>query len=145
MQALSTVQQCLTPLATAFCLPSKNVAFTRGIERLLAGGEHAVSVVFPHIRDALAHGAGAYDPQEMEALSGVIGTGVTLLKVLLSRRSASIAPLRRAKLRALLGAYRDMLEDIEMFASDITAADCFRATSFPDLETPAEDAAWRDL
>lgn len=150
MQECATVQQCLPPLASAFCLPSEGIAYPRRIDRILAGGEHTVTAIFPHVRDALAHGASAYDPLEMQALQGVVGTGITLLAALVETADErGVDAARRAKLHSLLEEYQKLLEDIELFSGDISAADCLLATGSgilrSELETAEENAVWSDL
>lgn len=150
MQECVTVQQCLPPLASAFCLPPEGIAHPRGIDRILAGGAHTVTVIFPHVRDALAHGNGAYDPLQMQALQGVVGTGITLLDALVETAGErSIDAARRARLQSLREEYQKLFEDIELFSGDIPAADCLCAAGNgilrPELESAEENAAWRDL
>lgn len=150
MHGCATVQQCLPPLAATFCLPSDDIAYPARIDRILQGGEHTVNVVFPHVRDALAHGADMYDSLQMQALQGVVGTGITLLDALTETAEArGIDAARRAKLQSLLEAYKNLFEDIELFSGDISAEDCLLACSNgilrPELESAEENAAWRDL
>jgi hypothetical protein len=86
----------------------------------------------------------------METLAGVVGTGITLLETHLAvAGQKNTDPLKVEKLRTLLEEYKKLFEDIELFSRDISAEDCFSATlagkALSDLNTPEEDAAWRDL
>lgn len=146
----TTVQKCLPSLAAAFCLPPEDPGHPAWIERIIAGGEYATRRIFPHVREALAHGSDAYDPLEMESLRGVVGTGITLLEAtanFVEEKSVDAAP--RTKLRFLLEEYQKLFEDIELFSGDISSADCLLATSNGilrhELESAEENAVWRDL
>jgi cell division protein FtsB len=90
------------------------------------------------------------NPLEMKTLSGLTGTGITLLEAFIATAGQrNISSAQQEKLRVLCEEYKKLFEDIELFSDDISAADCFRAaiagTAFSDLNTPEEDAAWRDL
>jgi hypothetical protein len=103
-----------------------------------------------NIRAALAAGEGGRIPVEMATLSGLTGTGITLLEAFLATSGQkNIEPVKQERLRSLLEEYKKLFEDIEFFSGDISAADCFRAAytgkALSDLNTPEEDAAWRDL
>ena len=150
MQSATNVQHCLPPLAAAFSFPSKSFDFADRVDVAISAAEHAVSVVFKRVRDALADGEGERNPLAMETLSGVIGTGISLLEALLDMAGQKkVEPAKQARLRSLLEEYKNLFEDIELFSTDITAEDCFRAAcmgeAFSDLHTPEEDAAWQDL
>ena len=150
MQGTSSVQHCLPPLAALFSFPIRDVEFSNRINDIISSGEYGVSVVFKHIRAALAAGEGGRNPLEMETLSGVVGTGITLFETLLAiAQQKNVNPLQQKKLLTLLEEYKKLFEDIELFSKDISAEDCFRAAymgkAFSDLNTPEEDAAWRDL
>jgi hypothetical protein len=150
MQSFSSVQDCLPPLASVFSFPRQDLEFPARIDAIIAAGEYAVSVVFMNIRVALAAGEDERIPMGMETLSGLTGTGITLLESLLAVAGPkNIEPLKQEKLRSLLEEYKKLFEDIELFSGDISAEDCFRAAStgkaFSDLSTPEENAAWRDL
>jgi hypothetical protein len=150
MQAFPSVKHCLPPLASAFSFPSRDDKFSAHIDSLIAGGKYAASVVFPHIREALAEEQSATDSLEMETLAGLAGTSITLIEALLAMcKDKNIGATKQAELRVLLKEYRNLFEDIEMFSTDISAEDCCRAAfagkAFSDLDTPEEDAAWRDL
>lgn len=146
MQECATVQECLPPLASAFCLPNGGIASVRWLDRILVAGEYAVTAIFPHVRDALAQSSG--QQLEMRALQGVVGTGITFLDtVLLSADERGIDPALRTKLRSLLEEYQKLFEDIELFSDDILASDCLAAlgAGCSGLESAKEDEAWRDL
>jgi hypothetical protein len=150
MRAFSSVKHCLPPLAEAFSFSSRDVEFSARIDAVVAAGGHAVSVVFTHIRKALAEGRGETDNLEMEILAGLVGTGVTLLEALLViSEGKNIGSVKQAELRVLLKEYKNLYEDIEMFSTDISADECCRAAfagkAFSGLNTPEEDAAWRAL
>jgi hypothetical protein len=150
MQAFPSVKHCLPPLASAFSFSSRDVGFSARIDAIIADGKYAASVIFPHIREALAGGQVDMDPLEMETLTGLIGTGITLIGALLAMcKEKNIGAVKQAELRALFKEYKNLFEDIEMFSTDISAEDCCRAAfagkAFSDLDTPGEDAAWRDL
>ena len=150
MQGASNVQHCLPPLAAVFSFPIRDGAFSDRIDDIISSGEYAVSVVFKHIRAALADGEGGRNPREMETLSGVAGTGITLLETLLATvKQKNIEPAKQEKLSALLEEYKKLFEDIALFSEDISAEDCSRAAylgkAFSDMNTPEENAAWRDL
>ena len=150
MQGSSSVQNCLPPLASVFSFPRQDFELSARVDAIITAGEYAVSVVFMNIRAALAEGEGGRLPMEMETLSGLTGTGITLLESLLATAGQkNIEPLKQEKLRSLLEEYKKLFEDIELFSGDISAEDCFRAAcagkAFSDLNTPEEDAAWRDL
>ena len=137
-------------LAAVFSFPDWDAKFFTQIDRIIASGEYGISVVFNNIREALADGEGERDPVEMKTLTGVIGTGITLLEALLVMAGQKdVTPLKQEKLRVLLEEYKNLFEDIELFSEDISAEDCFRAAcaggALSDLNTPEEDAAWRDL
>jgi len=150
MQGTSSVQHCLPPLAAVFSFPSQDFEFFARLDAIIASGEYAVSVVFKNIRGALAEGEGGVNPVEMKTLSGLAGTGITILEALLAMSGQkNTDPVKQEKLRALLEEYKKLFEDIELFSEDISAEDCFHAAhagkAFADLNTPEEDAAWRDL
>jgi hypothetical protein len=150
MQGSSSVQHCLSPLASVFSFPRQDFEFSARVDAIIDAGEYAVSVVFMNIRTALAEGEGGRIPMEMETLSGLAGTGITLLEAFLATAGQkNIEPLKQEKLRSLLEEYKKLFEDIELFSGDISAEDCFRAAyagkAFSDLNTAEEDAAWRDL
>ena len=150
MQVFSTVQHCLPPLAAVFSFPRQDFELSARIDAIIAAGDYAVSVVFKRIREALAEGEGGRNPVEMDTLSGLTGTGVTLLEALFAMAvQKNVESLKQAKLRFLLEEYKRLFEDIELFAEDISAEHCFRAAfagkALSDLNTPEEDAAWRDL
>ena len=150
MQNTSSVQRCLPPLAAVFSFPSRDVEFSALVDTIIDSGEYGVAVVFKHIRTALADGEGERNPLEMKTLSGLTGTGITLLEALLAiSKQKRIHPLKQEKLLYLLEEYKKLFEDIELFSEDISAEDCSRAAymgkAFSDLNTPEEDTAWRDL
>lgn len=148
MQASTNVQHSLPPLAAAFSFPGLDSEFSARIDTVIAAGEHAVAVIFKDIRAALAEGEGERNPEAMQTLAGLMGTGITLLETHLAM-AENAPPLKRAQLCSLLDEYKKLFEDIELFAADIPAADCFLAScvgaAFSDLNTPEEDALWQDL
>jgi len=148
MQISSSVQHSLPPLAAVFSFPGQDFELSARIDTVIAAGEHAVAVVFKDIRAALAEGEGERNPIAMETLAGLAGTSITLLETHLAM-AKNAPPLKRTQLRFLIEEYKKLFEDIELFATDISADDCFRAAcagkAFSDLNTPEEDAVWRDL
>lgn len=150
MQQCAIAQQYLSPLASAFCLPSEDIACLQRVDFVLERGEEAVTTLFPHVREALAIGTDAYEPLEMQTLQGVIGTGITLLDAVVeTAEEKGIDSTRRAKLQALLEEYQKLFEDIELFSTDILAEDCLLAASQgilrQEFESGEENAVWRDL
>ena len=150
MQGTSSVQHCLPPLAAVFSFPRQDRELAAIIDSIIGSGEYGVAVVFKNIRKALAEGEGERNRMEMQTLSGLVGTGITLLEALLvMAKQKNLGLLKQQKLRSLLEEYQKLFEDIELFSEDISAEDCFRAActgkAFADLNTPEEDAAWRAL
>jgi hypothetical protein len=148
MLSSASVQRYLPPLAAVFSFPRKGIELSARIDDIINGGEYVVSVVFMHVRETLAEGK--WPPAEMAILRGLTGTGITLFETLLAMtKQRHVAPVKQAKLRALLEEYNKLFEDIALFSDDISAEDCFRAAcagdAFSDMNTPEEDAAWRDL
>lgn len=118
---------------------------------LLASGEAAVHTVFPMLRESLESGTACHDLQDVRILSGILGTGVALLLALQAGGKAGSAtatatpeapapapdaPATPAtatpaqgldmatRAARLLDAWRDMLEDVELFSEDVPAAPC---------------------
>lgn len=150
MLATSNMQHCLPALAAVFNFSSHDIDLNAQIDRIIASGEYGVSVVFKDLRKALARGEGELNPMEMETLKGLIGTGITLLEALLAMPAQqNVIFIKQQKLHTLLDEYKKLFEDIELFATDISAADCFNSAilgaAFSDLNTSEEDTIWRDL
>ena len=143
------IEHCLPPLAAVFSFPGQNTELSSRLDAIIIAGEYATSVVFKSIREALADGEGGSSPMEMEILSGVMGTGVTLLETAIAIRQKDMDATKLKKLYALLEEYKKLFEDIELFSRDIPSEDCLRASCagkvYSDLNTPEEDDAWRDL
>jgi hypothetical protein len=149
----SSLRDFLPPLAAAFNIPRQDFGdlFLNKIDAIIVGVDHVVSTTFPDVRDFLSQDPGIQpDSEKLKSLTGVIGTGVTLLEALCEMgRQKNIDADRLVKLRSLLDEYKKLFEDIELFSEDISAEDCFIAACesgvLSDWNKPEEDAAWQDL
>jgi hypothetical protein len=154
MESATTLRACLPPLAAVFSFPRQDfdTLFRDKLDAIISAGDFAVSVFFPDIRTILGHEQRELKDAAVEfsVLTGLIGTGVTLLEALCAMaRKKGIASAQQQKLRNLLAEYQKIFEDVELFSGDITAKDCFNAAdasgSLSDWHRNEEDAAWQNL
>ncbi|MDR3176110.1 MAG: hypothetical protein LBU06_06215 [Desulfovibrio sp.] len=150
MESTMPLRDCLPPLAAAFSFPRQPLdsLLQDKLDAVISAGDFVVSAIFPDIRTILGHER--LNAGEAQSLSGMVGTGVTLLKALCATaRKKNIDPAKRKKLHNLLDEYQKLFEDIELFAGDITAEDCFRVACasgvLSDWCRAEEETAWQDL